>query len=193
MNGHKIVNQNSLHFLTITVVGWIDVFTRQKYRDVIIQSLRYCKQHKGLVINAYVIMSNHIHIIAYAQEGYNLSHIIRDFKRFTARAIIQDIIQSPEEGRSEWMLRLFKYHGKYNGKNDKFQFWIQDNHPIELVSPSWIKQKLDYIHLNPVRSGLVDNGEKYLYSSARQYGGKKGILGVEIIDLGMWGHGTLLN
>jgi len=72
MHGHKIINQNKLHFITCTVVGWLDVFTRSKYKDIIIDSLNYCIKNKGLVLNAYVIMSNHIHIIGYAPRSSKL-------------------------------------------------------------------------------------------------------------------------
>jgi REP element-mobilizing transposase RayT len=101
MHGHKIINQNGLHYLTLTTVGWVDVFTRVDYRDVLIESLNYCQKHKGLVINAYVIMSNHVHLICYAKEGYRLSDILRDFKTFTSKTITKDIIQNTTESRSE--------------------------------------------------------------------------------------------
>jgi putative transposase len=191
MGGHKIHNQNSLHFLTITTVGWVDIFTRSSYRDIVINSLRFCQLRKGLVVNAYVIMSNHIHLIAYAREGYELSAIIRDFKKFTATTILKTIIQNSGESRSEWMLRLFKYHAKHNSSNDTYQLWQKGNHPIELVSPKWIWQKLNYIHLNPVRAGLVENPEDYLYSSAGYYERGMGILEVEILDLGTFRRNLL--
>lgn len=184
MNGHKIINQNGLHFLTLTTVGWVDLFTRVQYKDILLDSLRYCQSNKGLVINAYVIMSNHIHLIGYTQDGYKLSDVIRDFKRHTAKQIINDLIHSPKESRKEWILRLLKYFAKFNSKNKTYQLWKQDNRPIELDSPKWILQKLDYTHLNPVRAGIVRLPEHYLYSSAIDYAGEKGLLDVEVIDLG---------
>lgn len=188
MNGHVIKNQNGLHYLTLTVVGWLDVLSREDYRKVLMESLAYCQKEKGLVLNAYVIMSNHIHLIGYAKEGYALSDILRDFKKYTAKTIIQQIIQQiiqhPKESRSEWMLRLFKYYAKYKSDNNTYQFWQKSNYPIELATPKWILQKLDYLHLNPVRNGLVELPEHYLYSSARQYVGEEVLLEVELIDLG---------
>jgi REP element-mobilizing transposase RayT len=184
MNGHKIVNQNGLHFLTLTTVGWVDLFTRVQYKDILLDSLRYCQSNKGLVINAYVIMSNHIHLIGYTQDRYKLSDVIRDFKRHTAKRIIDDLIHSPKESRKEWILRLLKYFAKFNNKNKTYQLWKQDNRPIELDSPKWILQKLDYTHLNPVRAGIVRLPEHYLYSSAIDYAGEKGLLDIELIDLG---------
>lgn len=183
MTGYKIKDQEGIHFLTITVVSWVDVFTRQLYRDVIIDSFMYCREQKGLNLHAYVIMSNHIHIIASAKSGYLLSDIIRDFKRHTSKNILNQIIENSRESRQEWMLRLFRYHAKYNKKNQTYQFWRRDNHPIELVSPKWIWQKLNYIHSNPVKAGVVINPEEYMYSSAANYLGKKGILEIDLLNI----------
>ena len=180
--GYKIENQNGLHFLTFTVVGWVDVFTRKRYRDIFIDSLKYCTQNKELLLFSYVIISNHVHLIVRTDSEAGLSAIIRDLKTFTSKKIIKSIIEDPGESRSEWMLRLFKYYAKYNSNNSKYQFWIQKNHPIELVSPKWINQKLDYIHLNPVEAGIVELPEHYLYSSARNYVGQEGLIDVEIMD-----------
>ncbi len=169
MNGYKITNQNSLHFITPTVVGWVDVFTRKTYKDIIIDSLNFCITNKGLSVHAYVIMSNHLHLLVSAKSGFNLSDIIRDFKSYTASRIVKEITQNPKESRQVWLLKLFKYFGKYESRNKKFQFWKKDNHPVELVSPKWIKARFDYIHYNPVQAGLVELPEHYVYSSARFY------------------------
>ncbi|MCB9323946.1 MAG: transposase [Lewinellaceae bacterium] len=182
MAGHRIINQNSLHFLTFTVVGWVDVFTRKKYRDIFIDSLKYCIEHKELLIFSYVIMSNHIHLIVRTDSQAGLSAIIRDLKTFTSKSIIKAILENPGESRSEWMLRLFKFYAKFNKNNSKYQFWQQDNKPIELVSLKCINQKLDYIHLNPVKAEIVELPEHYLYSSARNYIGQQGLIEVEILD-----------
>ena len=176
MHGHKIINQNATHFLTFTVVAWIDVFTRDDYRKIVIDSLIFCQKEKGLCINAYVIKSNHIHLICHVKEPFFLSDVIRDFKKFTSKAILEMILTSDKESRKEWMIRLFKYYAKYNKNNKDYQFWQQDNKPIELESPKWIIQKLNYIHLNPVRNGIVLEAEDYVYSSARTYAGRSGPL-----------------
>ncbi|MEM8523067.1 MAG: transposase [Bacteroidota bacterium] len=182
MHGHKITNQNNLHFLTLTTVGWIDVFTRSEYRDIVIDSFCFCQHKKGLKLFAYVIMSNHIHLIARAEEQYRLSDIIRDFKKFTAITIIRKI-EEEKESRKDWLLMVMKYHANYNKNNRTYQFWQQRNHPIELYSPDFIQQKLDYIHLNPVRAKWVLKKEDYLYSSASNYFNGTGLLEVEILDL----------
>jgi putative transposase len=182
---YRIINQNGLYFLTMTVVDWIDVFARQCYRDLLIESFKYCQKEKGLVVNAYVIMTNHIHLIGYTRPGYSISNTIRDFKKFTAKQIIATIKSNPSESRKVWLVDQFRKHGQQNLNNQQYQFWQQYNHPVELSTPKWISQKLDYIHMNPVRAGIVENPEDYSYSSARQYLGKPGFMDIEIIALGV--------
>ena len=137
MAGYKISNQNALHYLTLTTVGWVDVFTRQCYRDIVLESLAYCQREKGLILHAYVIMSNHIHMIAQAQAPSRLSDILRDFKKFTSAMIIKSI-QEESESRRDWLLLLFRYHARFNKNNSVHQLWQSDNHPIELYSPDFI-------------------------------------------------------
>ena len=85
-DGYKIRDQSATHFLTFSIMGWIDIFSRQRYRDIIIESFQFCRKNKGLLIGGYVIMSNHIHVIWTASNN-NLSDIVRDFKTFTSKAI----------------------------------------------------------------------------------------------------------
>lgn len=183
MNGHKIINQNALHYITFTVVGWVDVFSKDDNRKIIIDSLIYCQKEKGLVLNAYVIISNHLHLICYTKEPFLFSDFVRDFKKFTSISILEAIQSNTSESRKEWMLRLFAYYAKYNKNNKTYQFWQQDCHPVELQSPKWINQKLSYIHLNPVRNGMVNKAEDYLYSSARSYLSQGNFVKIELLEL----------
>jgi len=184
MNGHKIINQNAPHYMTFTVVGWIDVFSKKAYKEVLIETMKFCIANKGLSLHAYVIMSNHMHVIMSAKEGHQLSDIVRDYKKHTAKSILDMIQRNKEESRSEWMIKLFKYFAKYNKNNKLYQFWQRENKPIELSSPKWINQKLAYIHLNPVRAGIVSRAEDYLYSSAKTYIGEEGQIEMELFDIG---------
>ena len=113
-------------------------------------------------------MSNHIHLIASAVD-YNLSDILRDFKKFTSKEIIKAITNNEQESRKEWMLEIFRRAGQKNSRNSEFQFWRQDNQPKEVYSPAFVFQKLNYIHNNPVEAGIVRKAEDYLYSSAVDY------------------------
>jgi REP element-mobilizing transposase RayT len=170
MSRYRILDQQGLTFITCTVVGWIDIFTRKKYRDIILQSLSYNRSEKDLKVYAYVVMSNHLHLVVQAGlEGrYSLSEILRDFKKYTAVHILETIQKEPESRRT-WLLHMFKYYAKYNTNNREFQFWIQENHPILLYSNKFIWQKINYIHQNPVKAGIVEKPGDYLYSSARNY------------------------
>ena len=178
--GYVIRDQTLPHFITATVVDWIDVFTRQAYRDIVIESLDYCIKNKGMILYGYVIMSNHIHLIIQSEEG-KLSDLIRDFKKFTAKSILEKIQNSPES-RKEWMLERFKLATQTHSRNKKYQFWQYGNHAEEIYSNEFMWSKLDYIHLNPVRSGLVSKASDYIYSSAGNYLNNSGLLTVEKAD-----------
>ncbi|RYF63747.1 MAG: transposase [Cytophagaceae bacterium] len=142
------------YFVTLTTVGWIDVFTRQEYCRELIKNLQYCQRERGLEIYAYVIMSNHMHLIVrrQAQAGL-LSDLLRDFKSVTAKKLTQLIESNPEESRSTWLLYLFAYHAKQ--AKQEMMFWQKTSHPVELWSNKMIDQKRDYIHYNPVKAGIV--------------------------------------
>ena len=178
--GYKIRDQTLPHFITFTVVDWIDVFTRQTYKDVIIESLDYCIQNKGMILYGYVIMSNHIHMIIQSQEA-TLSDLIRDFKKFTAKSILEKIQNSPES-RREWMLERFKLATESHSRNKNYQLWQYGNHPEEVYSNKFMWTKLDYIHLNPVRAGIVEKASHYVYSSASNYVSDSGLLKIEKAD-----------
>lgn len=166
---YKINDQQGIHFLTCTVVQWVDVFTRRVYADIILDSLKHCQEHKGLQIYSWVIMSNHLHLIAGSVQGNDLSDTLRDFKKFTATQIINTIAANPLESRKSWLLWLLK-------QKDEITFGQPGNHPEEIITQDFILQKMNYIHSNPVRAGIVDKEEEYLYSSARDFYNRKGLL-----------------
>jgi REP element-mobilizing transposase RayT len=170
---------DGLFYLTFQIVGWVDIFTRKIYRDITIDSLKYCQQHKGLKLFAYVIMSNHIHLLAQSETG-DLSDIIRDFKNHTSKKFLE-VVNDNIESRSDWMKLVFEYHGKYKNKQTN-QVWTHENHAEHIYSQKFIEQKVDYIHNNPVRAGIVSRPEDYLYSSARNYAELDSIIDVVKID-----------
>ena len=167
---------SSTSFYYFSTVQWVDALTRPLYKKVVLESLRYCQKEKGMIIYSYVIMSNHIHLIASADEGFNLSDALRDFKKFTSKKLLAEIESNHKESRKSWMLWIFKSAGANNSNNKKYQFWQQDNRPIQLSTNEMIDQRLVYIHNNPVVEGLVAEPEHYLFSSAIDYTGKKGLL-----------------
>lgn len=103
---YKAITTDQAYFITITIVGWIDVFTRLNQNYVVISALKYCQSNKGLEIFGYCIMSNHIHLLCKSSNGFILSDVMRDFKKFTSKKIIQTIMEEPES-RREWMLEYF--------------------------------------------------------------------------------------
>ncbi|MEO6284381.1 MAG: transposase [Dyadobacter sp.] len=158
-------HKDGLFFVTMTVVGWIDVFTRKKYADEIIKNLNYCIEHKGLEVYEFCIMSNHLHLICSVKDG-EVGKVIRDFKSFTAKEIIRLIDENPQESRKEWLLYMFRYFAKGSSPKCEFQFWQHHNHPISLVSKRFILQRTRYIWNNPVKAGIVSEPQHYIYSSA---------------------------
>ena len=179
MTEYHIRDESALYFLTFTVVGWVDIFSRQIYRDLVIDSFDFARKKKGLLLYAYVIMTNHIHLLAQAKENYKLSAIIRDFKKFTSKRIFE--LLDGGESRREWMKTIFLKAGDMNNDNKTIQLWIQDNHPIPVYSEFVINQKINYIHNNPVKAGFVANPEDWLYSSARNYSDLDNMLEIDFV------------
>ena len=180
-DGYKIRDQTLPHFITATVVDWVDVFTRTSYRDVVVACLDFCISEKAMVLYRYVIMSNHIHMIVQSGDG-DLSGLLRDFKKFTASKILEKI-KLDLESRREWMLERFKLATDGHSRNKNYQFWQYGNHPEEIYSNKFMWSKLDYIHLNPVRAGIVTKASHYIYSSASNYVSDSGLLKIEKADI----------
>lgn len=179
---HRIRHQNGLNFLTCTTVGWIDIFSRAAFRDIILDSWRYCAKHKGLQIWAYVIMTNHLHMIVNTKSPYKLSDVMRDFKAHTAREILAYLHdRNKVESRREWLLNLHKFFAYPKRHSQDFQVWQNGSYPIELYSEKVTRQKLNYIHDNPVRAKLVSQPEEWLYSSASNYELGHGIYDVHLL------------
>ncbi|MCC6753351.1 MAG: transposase [Saprospiraceae bacterium] len=180
---YKFLDPEGIYFVSFATVKWIDVFTRQEYKEIFINSLKYCQNHKGMIIHAWCLMSNHVHLVFSTIKKGKHSEILRDLKKFTSKKLLESIKNNRQESRKEWMLAILSDAGQNNSNNKEYQFWQQDNHPIEIYSPKVIAQKLAYIHNNPVKSGIVSEAEHYLYSSASNYCGQKGLLEVEILDI----------
>jgi len=164
---YKVFDSKIPHFITITVTGWVDVFTRSNYTTVLDNSLDYCIKEKGLIVLAFVYMTNHIHLIV-KSETNELQNIIRDFKSFTSKQIIQEI-QLTNESRKVWMLNKFSYEAERTKRTKKYKFWQDGFHPIMLDKTTLLEQKLDYIHQNPVVACFIGEAEHWKNSSALAY------------------------
>ena len=178
---YKISDGGAVYFITCTVNKWVDVFSRKAYCDIIINSLNFCIENKGLIVYGYVIMSNHIHLLVQANHE-DMSDVLRDFKKFTSQTIIKTIEENKQESRQHWMLWLFKETDA--AVKVTYQFWKPDNHPEICYKLPFMWQKLDYIHNNPLRAGLVNKAEDYVHSSAADYvfGKQVGKVKVALLD-----------
>lgn len=127
-------------------------------------------------------MHSHIHLLCKATNGVILSDIIRDFKKHTSKKIIQTIIEKPES-RREWMLDYFKKSCEHLKRNQEYKVW-QDGYHAEIVSSNYfIKQKIEYIHNNPVKDKIVTQPEDYYFTSARNYAELSNDLEVVLLNL----------
>ena len=153
---YKFHNSEGLYFVSFAVVGWLDVFTRNEYKDLVLESLEFCQKNKGMEIHAWCIMTNHVHLIFRSIENQKPELLLGDFKRFTSRSVVKAIQENPKESRKEFLLDYFKKEAEKSSNTTNFQFWRHDN--------------------NPVEEGIVFRPEDYKYSSAPDYAGEKGLL-----------------
>ena len=157
---HRTDANQTIYFLTLTTIEWLDIFTKPQYYQVLINSLKFCQKEKGLLLHAYVIMTNHVHLLAQTKENYELDKIIQDFKRHTTKEI-KSLLQ---EDRRQYILRLIQQ--SFDKKNGQaFQIWQRENYPELIESEHFLEQKFNYIHYNPVRKEYVHYPEDWHWSS----------------------------
>ncbi|MBI4828866.1 MAG: transposase [Nitrospinae bacterium] len=164
-----------MYFITSTVNAWKSLFHRAEFAEIIIRSLSFMITNERIKLHGYVIMPNHLHLILTINEQYALSSYLRDFHKYTAYEIIKLFKESkcPD-------LALFEVK-----KNDRaYQIWQETHAPKTVQSYKFFRQKLEYIHNNPLsaRWRLCERPERYPYSSAGDYlTNKPGLLRVEKI------------
>jgi REP-associated tyrosine transposase len=178
---YKFRDQTLPYFVTFAVVGWVDLFTRIEYSYILLESLRHCQKHKGLILYAWVIMPSHVHMII-GTNDQPMQGIMRDFKSFTSRKIKETMMILRRESRREWLIGLFRNAGRDNGNNMDWQLWQQNNQPTELWDNYMIDCKLRYLHNNPVKAKIVYKPEDFVWSSAGDYAGMKGMIDVKLLD-----------
>nr|MCU0355935.1 transposase [Cytophagales bacterium] len=133
--------------------------------DELVKNLKHCQARESLEIFAYVIMTSHVHLLCRRTEGL-LSELLGRFKGYTAKQIINQIRENQQESRKKWLLQAFAYHAKSQEQNAENMFWQKTSHPIEVITPEMFRQKMDYIHNNPLAAGIVTDPSYYCYSSA---------------------------
>lgn len=119
---YKFLDQTKLYFISFATVHWIDIFTREPYKIILLDSLKFCQQNKGLEIFAWCIMTNHVHLII-GTKGMNMEDILRDFKSFTSRELKEAIKSNNQESRKEWMVWMMERAGRLNNQNHNWQLW----------------------------------------------------------------------
>jgi putative transposase len=153
------------YYITLTVVGWIDVFTRKEYAYSFLNTIKYWQRKKELRLRAFVIMSNRVHLIIDIPDE-DLNGFLLDFKHYSANQITNLIMKNENEGRCDWLMHMLSYFGKYSKENSNVQFWQKDDQNIELRREDQIAEKIDFLHQRPVVHGIVFQPEHYIYSSA---------------------------
>lgn len=160
------------HFLTCTVLHWIPLFTRTESVQIVIDSLKYLQEHDNLKLYAYVILENHLHLIAASDD---IAHSMHKFKAFTAKKIVELL----RERNAQTILDQLAFYKKAHKTKTAFQIWQEGIQPKMIQSEQMMRERIDYIHLNPVKRGYVDEAAHWRYSSARNYTGSLGLIEIE--------------
>jgi hypothetical protein len=164
MERYRIVPAVGLYYVTFTIIEWLPVFIDESACRIISESLNFCIKNKFLGVNAYVIMPTHLHAIVFDVQfqAERLKHTLDDMRKFTGRKLLDNSAKySPKCFGGE-----FQAHA---GKDRERRFWQPTQHPVGIVSGRFWKQKIDYLHDNPCRKGLVRRSEDWRFSSARYW------------------------
>ncbi len=178
----RIHSEDQLHFLKPSLQLGLHLFTEKRYQEIVLDSLRFCQLNKGLLLYGWLMMSNHLYLLAQADKGRKLSFIIRDFKRHTARKLSNEIHKN-EHSRAKWLPQIQSNTGPVSSTSKSItnKFWIAENQAIPMETNAAIDKKLNLMHHLPIYQGWVDYPEDYRLSSARNYAGKPGLLKVELV------------
>jgi REP element-mobilizing transposase RayT len=169
-----------LYFITSTIVNWIPIFLSYRYFNILTDAFTYCRKEKGLLVHAYVIMPNHFHAIVSSEQAPVLPGIVRDLKRHTA----WEIIRCLKEDGNIFLLQQLEEAASTAGRGNDLQVWQEGYHPEAIFSQKFFRQKVDYVHNNPVRKGFVECPEQWLYSSARQYVDREiGMMRIDMLEI----------
>lgn len=182
-NEKPIIPLDSCYFLTLNTVDKIDVFTRPAYKQVIADALNYFIDTQGLAVYAWCLMTSHLHLIVRTKEAAAPAYFERDFKKFTTPAILKTV-EMEMDFRREWMLQHFEDYRKSLQRKEKFHLWQDCSSPlrIDCKQPRALLDRIAHIHENPVRERIVEQPEAYLFSSARDYAGRQGLVRARVVQ-----------
>ncbi len=159
---YKIYNENGIFFVTSTIIDWIPVFIDEKYFSIMIDTVKYYQQNSDLTVYSYVFLDNHFHMII---SGSDITKAMQSIKKYTAKEILRNL----KMDSNDTVLRRFRESKPAHKTTSKHQVWQEGFHPQEIISYEMLKQKIDYIHNNPVRRQYVEKPEEWKYSSAVDY------------------------
>jgi REP element-mobilizing transposase RayT len=182
-NDKPIGPRDACYFLTLNVVDLIDVFTRPAYKQVVADALNHFVEVGQITIYAWCLMSHHLHLLIKTPEGSGPAFFERDFKKYTTPEIIK-AIEMEMDLRKDWMVQRFEDYAKSLKRIEKLHLWQNCSSPlhIDCTQPDLLTARIEHIHENPVRERIIDLPEAYLYSSARDYAGGKGLVKVKVIQ-----------
>jgi len=159
------MHPKGLYFVTLTVVGGIDVFTRHEYCDLLVENINFFIDHKRLRVYEYAILPSLLHMVADVEQG-NLPKVLRDLKSYSAKHILRAIAEHPEENRKEWLLRLFQFFANRYQRDSEHHFWQFGNQPVDMEKLLKREKKIPSSLDNLMKTKLIDNPEHYIYCSA---------------------------
>jgi len=169
---YVITEPNQAHFMTCTVMEWLAVFTRPEMVQIILNSWQHQREHEGLKLYGYVILENHLHYIAQAPR---LDKCVSSFKSFTARLLLDEL----QKKGAKRMLDRLRFSKRAHKVDREFQFWQEGVHAEMILNEEMMREKLRYIHENPLQRGYVDKAEHWRYSSAGYYEGLEGLIDID--------------
>ena len=158
---YRVDSESGVYFITSTVVDWVPIFINEEMMRILLDSFKYCQRKKGLLIFGFVIMPNHFHMLIGMEEPDRIPSVVRDLKRHTSQEITRCIAASEKQRHLFW---LKPFWGRKNNT-----VWQTGYHPILIKSEKWLEEKLEYMHMNPVKRGFVEEPQYWKYSSARNY------------------------
>ena len=171
-NRYKIYEPTHPHFMTCTILHWLPLFTNKESVQIIIDSLIHLQKSDNLTIFSYVILENHLHLVAQSDD---IAKTMQKFKSYTA----YELLKLLQKNNAQTLLEQLSFHKKAHRRESTYQIWEEGFHPKLIQSNSMMREKIEYIHHNPVKRGYVEESVHWRYSSAKDYAGLDGILGIE--------------
>ena len=168
---YKIYEPTAPHFMTCTILHWIPIFTRVQTTNIIFESLKYLQETDNLQIYAYVILENHLHLIASSDD---IAKSMAKFKSYTAKEILKYL----QKENPKTILDQLAFYKKAHKKTATYQLWQEGIAPKIIQSDNMMLERIQYIHNNPVKRGYIDEAKCWRYSSARDYEGMNGLIGI---------------